>query len=1395
MKNCTFKDTIMKRFEKLVWTGMLVALVATLGCSQSQPELNKVQPDALKKEWLSGEWYHRETIYEAAALAMNSFPGAQSALERGVFEIQQDTLYFYRTYEYATGTETPGQSSDVDTPLLDASGEPVMTTKVVNGEEVASPVYVYRGAPVAAFPVLKHFDVKASYNPATGEKTNVISENTSDNKWYDREWMRVDWSGVKTWSFAHPLAGNVSWGINPASGGGEAEQPVFEWSGDGSENLEYFDYSARVILKAPEIWYPYYGAYIPACWFFPWAYGQVFECASEEIGLRHAFMRPQKDNDYVAYDLDDKQLDKFGYYRAERPTFDEERGITYSGVSRKMIRQRIWENHVLGEDGRLDYDAMDPKPIVYYLSPDFPRDLVVPSIEIAAEWSEAFETTVKALKGGDYEIGHDMFILCENNLEEAVNATEDGLPTAVWSDDGENPNAAYCDVDEKAKRFGDLRYSFLASVNQPISYGLLGYGPPSWDPLTGEVINSNAYSYTAAMKRSATRALDTIEMMAGVRTFLEIENASYIKLHGKTKRLKSSGGGKVSYTNTEVQEMASSLISPEVRVGLETVGLKEDLNFAQTRMNMLKGRPDIEELAIGEDVQALLKDPSHYLGEGMSMEVLDKVLAPRNWANDAGMRLAEREDHDHAMATMYMESFADDAILGLVREYKERYDASFCTDFEGQFPTILDWDVFTDVAASCAQQGAINDAGWVCTLLTKEVGEGSEGELYWVNKCETAKLISQMRLAVEDIEGLDPNASYDPASPLYVDTKNQELNEAVIAFRTKLDTLREVYHIELWQMVYKGTQLHEVGHNLGLRHNFEASTDAMNFEPEYWDLKVFKDSEGEFHPVNLWQRDTEEQVYNKLREMQSATVMDYSSKFNGRNAGLGHYDHAAIQYGYGHLVEVFNTAPDAEALAPYMAEPPTGGSLGGLPLIPTSGDDLEDAFKRIHHSRYPSFFGESVDAMYDRSLKREDELTAEDTEVPYRFCSDEQAGYLPTCQRWDEGVDPFEIVINYADNYENYWPLMGYSHNQVTWSYNNYYSGVQRYFGEMRNMFQLWVQQMVYYNENDWWANSIGNGTPWELDINGGLTYTMAARESFNVISNVFGRPAEARFGRNPNTGRYEPINYYVTTTYTNQVEITQDDGARPFYNAYDFSGYVYVPHRAGAIYDRLNAYYLLSDPSMRRLIATETVSDTQRYLTSYYSLFPKEMVRLFGSLMTGDEQNYGWWTCKNSQGKVDSIVRRDQFSDVPPESCEQALYPETFSVFPNSRYRMPILGALYGMAMLTTNNDYSFMDASRLCLQGSGECVSVQDVDDVATFEDPFSGKVYSASRVGDAGSYDAAYNLVKAAQTEFDNYINPETGELNLGLLQDNYYLSELQFLVGRLELVRGMHQKYSL
>ena len=59
-----------------------------------------------------------------------------------------------------------------------------------------------QGEPVAAFAIDSHFDIRHSYNPVNGEEYNVIEENTTDRLWYEREYMRVDWSANKINNFS-----------------------------------------------------------------------------------------------------------------------------------------------------------------------------------------------------------------------------------------------------------------------------------------------------------------------------------------------------------------------------------------------------------------------------------------------------------------------------------------------------------------------------------------------------------------------------------------------------------------------------------------------------------------------------------------------------------------------------------------------------------------------------------------------------------------------------------------------------------------------------------------------------------------------------------------------------------------------------------------------------------------------------------------------------------------------------------------------------------------------------------------------------------------------------------------------------------------------------------------
>lgn len=176
-----------------------------------------------------------------------------------------------------------------------------------------------------------------------------------------------------------------------------------------------------------------------------------------------------------------------------------------------------------------------------------------------------------------------------------------------------------------------------------------------------------------------------------------------------------------------------------------------------------------------------------------------------------------------------------------------------------------------------------------------------------------------------------------------------------------VDTLTDEYDIasktDVQVLVdsYKATLAHELGHNLGLRHNFQGSFDKANF----------KFSEDE-----------------KTKRTFSS-VMDYGVDDHIVYDGLAPYDVAALRAAYGKSVELANSK--IVPIAEYK-------KLIGL----DSWLNLTDADLR----KVP--------------LKK------------YLFCSDEEAGSIPTCNSHDWGSTAEEIVDYQIKSYRERYAIRNF---------------------------------------------------------------------------------------------------------------------------------------------------------------------------------------------------------------------------------------------------------------------------------------------------------------------------------------------------------------------------------
>ena len=1454
---------------------VLAGVSVLFGACAEPDEIDRTQPDLLDKSMFEGEWYFQQTMVRAPFATVRFFRGYETSTARGVFEIEEDNLILYRTYEFVQGVEAQGLKSDSDTPLLDDDGNPITyEIELEDGSTRTAERYVYRSTPLARFAIKGHYDVRKQYNALTGEESNVTVEDSSEKYWWQRRFIRVDF-GINS-------AFNASMFTDWNTGGGAlfegeeaAETHAFRVEDDGS----YFDYVNVHFFPPTQIYFPGFG-YVPMCLFYSWYTGAYLECDSEQVDIRNSFMRVPEDNGYEPNYYNDHMLGKFGFFRSERAQHDQFYGQTFNDATRQTSRFDIWENWVFDDDGNAVWEDMTPKPIVFHLSAEFPVELMPGALDLQDQWNEAFVATVKGLKGADWE--GRMWVLCENNSAD-VQARLAADPNALVATTDE----ALCGGFDEEKYLGDLRYSFLNSVNDPTQVGLYGYGPSSNDPITGKVLKANANQYTANIRLGARNAVDMVEYEAGVQSFRDITQSEHITTKMKAKALKGTARSPMSPggMNMETaQHLASHVMGMGVSDAMTATGFhQEDTDHARARMHKLfeDGDKSLDFVWANPDMAALAGIPIADLEkldiQGDELGLLEHLAHPLNMNTEDSIKGLLKRESEHGNQALCMGDHFDDTIRGVALEYKAVYDKAVCEGVaaavEAGDDVIFDMGAFDEPGGECYNDSGVFQCGdkQVCTFLSQGDVEGQ----YCMTPCNVGDLLDQLRSEIRRVNQIDSSVYWDP-NALYADAKDDRVRASQLLVRDLIEPVREQVFLELFDRIWSTVALHEVGHTMGLRHNFSSSTDALNFFPEYWDLKGATDDDGDWHPTNLWERETRYQSAQRLREYQQTSVMEYGSGFTARFSGLGAYDHAAIAFGYGGLLNVFNNAPDLTQFSTDMIEPhdtdPTNYPMGDKRELP-----MAKVLRKRHHTNFPEIFG-SVDNMLDRRLVPWEEMVLwreqanEETgamemapvacdafdnpyssdpcgeagsfcqafptghfctkpdmvEVPYRFCSDEYNYSSASCQTRDEGVDPFEIVANSIDDYEGYWPFRAYKRDSdLFFPSRSYWNSIYGYFIQWRKHFELWTYDYVRYNKAEdngigWWENRYGK--PWHLDINGGLSQTLAARMLFEHLANVFGRPSDGYYGWNASKQRYEPVVNNGKNSYCNYIQVREDVGARPMYPSYDFAGYLYTPARAGTFYDRLLALQLMTYPRMIFTTAVDEYYDVRRFRLSFADVWPQRMQNILSAMITGDPSPIGWciehqFASSNVDREIDcgtaepvSVKPRLWFGDEAElaehyDNCEPLTTEPEYS-FPTTQYRLPAIAMIYGMVNLARSYDRTFTDRVRLWLDGDGGDITIPDGFDTISYTDPFSGKTYIAAydpNEFDPNDKSEPLDLLPTEVVEPHGHLywpaawlvaraNDFLAEYggNLSQLSDEYAYSDLQQMVGRLEIIRGIYRR---
>ena len=963
----------MKR-AYLLFAGL--ALVLLGGCAEERPPIDRVQPYALKKSFFIGEDFNSThddpEFWTQGTLIDVGYGSSQGGLftstyaqpmSRIKWQINEDMLIGRISYERIDHTDGKGVNED--------------------GAE-----RVQDGVIAVAFPILSHFDVMNAYNPTTGEQLNIRQENMTDRPWYDREYIRVDWSrnmNVDSYDFDTLSLLGIYGGLiyepmkyditDPA----HPHAPVFDLENG------YFDVTNKAFVKPDEIDLSSFGWGIksfPACFLDPDflnGTGPIANCNPVEITLRHSFRRVEA-NDYAPRYVDGYKFSAFGIFNNERTGYARNYGLTDAQWRRLSNRYNIWERHHFytnpddmtgavecntpdttinnnphydgNNDGTADaceaagqgsqcdtyhskctlpYAERTVKPVIWHYTNTSDMEYFEPSAQATNDWDTAMRIAVRSAQyaecarpkgtdGIDEECAAQFPVhfgqQTQNEaLKELIHEVNICLKDAGWPLD--DAGKAGCKslveglIDARALDEKEALVS-LAMMNPVIvlchSPVEAGDHPYCGDKRLPEGVDSTDCQYAVP----GDDLFDTCEEVGSVR----MGDLRYHQINVmKTPQSPSPWGIMVDAIDPITGESVSASIN--------VWGHVNDL-WSQKIIDVLRymnGELTDEEVTEGEYISNWALAAERAATGGMSPK----------------MTKEERDRRIIGLATDGAIPFKGEAF----EEARRRMSEPLPQALKTRALQVREQLKSVKAHVSAPSENAVRYANRAIHAHNSEL----ESELF---DHHVQELMGVSGLPVSDAV-LDRASLLRGGNPAFM-RQIKHMKETALAdrgacilheapaphgFGSLSDMLQkkfgnfnpgddEAVQLEraekmrryLARRAHYAVMTHEMGHSIGLRHNFVSSSDSFNYRPQYWQLRTKNGTvtdkcddlspDGEncvgpryFDPITQEERD------NSIWMWMHSSVMDYAGEPTQDMLGLGAYDFAAARNFYGDVVSVY----------------------------------------------------------------------------------------------------------------------------------------------------------------------------------------------------------------------------------------------------------------------------------------------------------------------------------------------------------------------------------------------------------------------------------------------------------------------------------------------------------
>ena len=1004
----------MSRTFSLVVSALAALLLCR--CAEERPPIDRVQTLALDKSFFVGadiaDSSDNPEFWAQASLVDLSFGETRDSLFTSSYAqpltrikwfITEDLLLARLAYERIEGSDGKGLGEATD-----------------------------EGTVVAAFRIEKHFDIVNDYNSTTGEEVNVLLENDTDRPWYERKYMRVDFSkniNVDSYDFDTLSMIGIYDGVEYEPLSYFVDDPRDPDAPQFDLDEGYFDITLKVFARPLTIDLSDLGwgiAEFPACWFEndflsgSWPEGG---CSPTELTIRHAFRRVV-DLDFEPVEWDGERFQAYGAFYIERYGYNRNYGMSDAQWHRFLTHYQIWERshyytspetmegfvscytdettpfgadphrdedgngtedecEVVGRGSRCDtfrqrctLPFRDRTPIVlpwYYA--DGSDMSVFGSTELSThQWDVAMRHAIQAARYAEcMRVGDED---CETNhpvLRGQGTDQSDAMALALEVDDCRN-GREYPELDgdpDECKALADQRGLAMGASGGAIALArmeetlvlchspVVAEDPPACGPrrlpegATEESCDAARAALDAGTEDDVVTAL-----VAACDGALHVRRGDlrYHQVNVIKEPQSSSPWG--IYVDSE-----DPLSGMKVAASINVWSTVTDM-WAQKIVDQVR-------YARGELTTVDITEGTYVDSWAAAVEASSKGgVFPRLSKSEVSSRLSQ----------FALGKKVD--LPGLKKAFSDKYPGAMKKAYKlvQQFRGVRSWSKAASTWAPRynARRNAAKGGQMEASLMNKMMQQlgGVEGLYPGEAIMDIASPVRGMNASVRRaMRQMRKNALAERGACIL------EANQTPADLASLADVLEEKFgkmnpsdspqvqseraekmRAYLARRVHHGAIVHEMGHSIGMRHNFVGSADAWNYRPQYWQLRTknglvsetcddLSETGEECVGPRYYDPLTQNERENLIHMFMHSSVMEYPGETTQDFMDLGPYDFAAASMFYGDSVAVyaseeFNVGTDRANTVLDKADD-FGGILG---ITHFYGDE------ELHYSRLQEYF-------------------------------------------------------------------------------------------------------------------------------------------------------------------------------------------------------------------------------------------------------------------------------------------------------------------------------------------------------------------------------------------------------------------------------------------------------